>query len=132
MEQKRNEHLASYRNPGRHTSARWPDRLIRLDPPSRDFYPSFRIGASGPRANPLQIQPKPPGRRLIPLSACNERQGEIIEVRLGTITALVTVQIGDDVIESVISRRSAEELNLKKGDRVDAVIEPAEVMIQKD
>jgi len=32
----------------------------------------------------------------------------------------------------VIRKRSAEELNLKKGYRVTAVIEATEVMIQKD
>ena len=35
-------------------------------------------------------------------------------------------------IESVITRRSAEELNLKQGDNVTAIIKATEVMIQKD
>jgi molybdopterin-binding protein len=35
------------------------------------------------------------------------------------------------VIESVISRQSAEELGLKKGDTVAAVVKATEVMISK-
>ena len=46
--------------------------------------------------------------------------------------AHVVVQVGDNVIESVITRRSAEELKLKKGDTVTAIIKATEVMIQKD
>ncbi len=65
------------------------------------------------------------------LSARNHLKGEITEVVLGTVTALITVKVGDNVVESVITRRSAEELGLKKGDKVTAVIKATEVMIQK-
>jgi len=43
-----------------------------------------------------------------------------------------TVKVGKDLVESVITRRSAEELKLKVGDSVTAVIKATEVMIQKD
>lgn len=46
--------------------------------------------------------------------------------------AHVVVRVGDNLIESAITRRSAEELKLKKGDQVTAVVEATEVMIQKD
>jgi molybdopterin-binding protein len=68
----------------------------------------------------------------MPLSARNRLKGEVTEVALGTVTALVTVKVGSDLVESVITRRSAEELKLKKGDKVTAVIKATEVMIQKD
>ena len=68
----------------------------------------------------------------MPLSARNHLKGEVTEVLLGTVTALITVKVGNDVVESVITKRSAEELKLKKGDRVTAVIKATEVMIQKD
>ncbi len=68
----------------------------------------------------------------MPLSARNHLDGEITDVLLGTVTALVTVKVGNNVIESVITKRSAEELSLKKGDKVTAVIKATEVMIQKD
>jgi molybdopterin-binding protein len=66
------------------------------------------------------------------LSARNHLNGEVIDVILGTVTALVTVKVGTDVIESVITKHSAEELKLKKGDKVTAIIKATEVMIQKD
>ena len=68
----------------------------------------------------------------MPLSARNHLKGEITEVLLGTVTALITVKVGDNLVESVITKRSAEELSLKKGDKVIAVIKATEVMIQKD
>jgi hypothetical protein len=38
---------------------------------------------------------------------------------------------GDHIIESVITRRSAEEMALKKGDAVTAVVKATEVMLSK-
>lgn len=68
----------------------------------------------------------------MPLSARNHLKGEITEILLGTVTALITVQVGDNLVESVITKRSAEEMGLKKGDKVVAVIKATEVMVQKD
>jgi molybdopterin-binding protein len=65
------------------------------------------------------------------LSARNRLKGRITEVILGQVTALVTIRVGTNMIESVITRRSAEELKLKKGDTVAAVIKATEVMIEK-
>ncbi len=67
----------------------------------------------------------------MPLRARNHLKGEITDVLLGTVTALITVKVGDNVVESVITKRSAEEMGLKKGDKVTAVIKATEVMIQK-
>ncbi len=66
------------------------------------------------------------------LSARNHLKGEVTDVLLGTVTALITVKVGNELVESVITRRSAEEMKLKKGDHVIAVIKATEVMIQKD
>ena len=65
------------------------------------------------------------------LSARNHLKGTIEEVQWGDVLAHVTIKVGDDVIESVITRRSAEELQLKKGDAVTAVVKATEVMIAK-
>lgn len=69
---------------------------------------------------------------VMPLSARNHLKGEITDVLLGTVTALITVKVGDEIVESVITRHSAEEMKLKKGDKVIAVIKATEVMIQKN
>jgi len=68
----------------------------------------------------------------MPLSARNKLRGKIEEITLGDVMAHVVVRVGDNLIESVITRRSAEELSLKKGDTVNAVVKATEVMIQKD
>lgn len=68
----------------------------------------------------------------MPLSARNHLKGVVTDVLLGTVTALVTIKVGDNVVESVITKQSAGELKLKKGDQVTAVIKATEVMIQKD
>ena len=41
------------------------------------------------------------------------------------------MRVGDSVIESVITKGSAEEIALKKGDAVTAVVKATEVMIAK-
>jgi molybdopterin-binding protein len=66
------------------------------------------------------------------LSGRNKLRGQIEEIVLGDVMAHVVVRVGDNLIESVIARRSAEELNLNKGDSVAAVVKATEVMIQKD
>jgi molybdopterin-binding protein len=66
------------------------------------------------------------------LSARNQLRGTIEDIQIGDIMAHVVVKVGDNLVESVITRNSAEELKLKKGDTVRAVIKSTEVMIQKD
>ena len=53
----------------------------------------------------------------MPLSARNQLEGKVASVKLGDIMAHVVVKIGKSRIDSVITRRSAEDLKLKKGDR---------------
>jgi molybdopterin-binding protein len=66
------------------------------------------------------------------LSARNQLQGVVNDIQLGGVMAHVTVRVGDNVVESVITRRSVEEMKLKKGDHVKAVIKSTEVMLLKD
>jgi molybdopterin-binding protein len=65
------------------------------------------------------------------LSARNQIEGKIVELEVDGVMAHVTVQVGKNLIDSVITRRSAEEMKLKVGDRVSAVIKSTEVMLQK-
>jgi molybdopterin-binding protein len=65
------------------------------------------------------------------VSARNQLKGEITDIVLGTVMAHITIQVGENVIESVITRRSADEMNLKKGDLVTAVIKATEVLVAK-
>jgi molybdopterin-binding protein len=45
--------------------------------------------------------------------------------------ARVVVKVGENTVEGVITRASAEELGLKKGDSIRVVIKSTEVMIEK-
>ncbi len=65
------------------------------------------------------------------VSARNQLKGEITEIVMGTVMAHITIQVGENMIDSVITRRSADELNLKKGDSVTAVIKATEVLVAK-
>ena len=66
------------------------------------------------------------------LSARNRLPGKIVELQLGGVMAHVVVRVGDNLIESVITRRSAEEMKLQVGDAVLAIIKSTEVMLDKD
>jgi molybdopterin-binding protein len=66
------------------------------------------------------------------LSARNQLSGTVEELQIGDIMAHVVVKIGENLIESIITRNSAQELGLKKGDKVKVVIKSTEVMVQKD
>ena len=68
----------------------------------------------------------------MPISARNKLEGKIVAIRTGDIVAHVTIKVGKNLIESVITAQSVEELNLKKGDKVTAVVKATEVMISKE
>jgi len=68
----------------------------------------------------------------MPISARNQLSGRITEIVLGDVVAHISVRVGKNVIESVITRRSVEQMGLKKGDTVTAIIKSTEVMLMKD
>ena len=50
------------------------------------------------------------------LSARNRLEGKVIEIQFGGVMAHVVVQVGKNLVESVITKRSADEMKLKVGD----------------
>ncbi len=67
------------------------------------------------------------------ISARNQIKGVITDIKSGIVTAKVTLDIGGgNMISSVITVDSIEELNLKVGDMVFAIIKSTEVMIGKE
>jgi molybdopterin-binding protein len=67
------------------------------------------------------------------LSARNQLKGKVRSVKLGSVMAEVIVELpGGQEIVSAITRSSAENLNLKEGDEVVAVIKSTEVMIGRE
>lgn len=68
----------------------------------------------------------------IQISGRNQLKGKVTEIQLGDILAEVTIQVGDNLIDAVITRRSAEKLNITVGDEVTALVKATEVMVIKE
>ena len=66
------------------------------------------------------------------LSARNQLKGTVKSAKLGGIMAEVVIMVGEVELVSVITRASAETMNLQPGDSVAAVIKSTEVMILKE
>jgi molybdopterin-binding protein len=65
------------------------------------------------------------------LSARNQFKGNVKSVKLGGIMAEVVVTVGNLEVVSAITRTSAEQMGLKAGEEVTAIIKSTEVLIQK-
>ena len=66
------------------------------------------------------------------LSARNHLRGRIVSLRTDGLMAEVVLRIGDQDLVAVITRSSAERLQLSQGDEVAAVMKATEVMIAKE
>lgn len=73
-----------------------------------------------------------PDLNLKKISARNHLRGTVEDIVLGTVTAKVTVKVGENTIESVITRQSVEEMGIKVGDTVTALIKSTEVMLMTE
>jgi len=66
------------------------------------------------------------------LSARNQIKGKVVEVRKGTTTAHVRIDIGGgNAIVSAITNEAVDDLGLKVGDAAVAVIKASDVMVGK-
>jgi molybdopterin-binding protein len=63
------------------------------------------------------------------VSGRNQLVGRIEEVRVSGLMAEVTLSIGNQIITSIITARSAREMQLKAGQSAAALIKATEVMI---
>ena len=69
---------------------------------------------------------------MMQTSARNRLPGSMTEVKLGGIMAQVGIRVGGDRARGRYHCDSAEELGLRAGDRVFAVIKATEVMLNKE
>jgi molybdopterin-binding protein len=68
----------------------------------------------------------------VKLSARNQLQGRIVEVRKGATTAHIRLDIGNGIIvTSSITNEAVDELGLTVGDQAIAVIKASDVMVAK-
>jgi molybdopterin-binding protein len=71
-------------------------------------------------------------RRTMKLSARNKLKGKIVEVKKGTTTTHVTIDVGGTIITSSITNEAADELTLAGGQSAYAVIKASDVMVGVD
>jgi len=64
-------------------------------------------------------------------SARNKLPGTIKEVNVGAVMAIIKIQVGENIIESAITKDAVEEMKLKAGDKVTAVVKSTSVMVMK-
>ena len=65
------------------------------------------------------------------LSARNQLPGTVKSVVLGAVMAEIVVDVAGHEVVSVITRRSAESLDVKAGDELSVVIKSPDVMLEK-
>lgn len=65
------------------------------------------------------------------LSGRNQLKGEIIEIKLGDVVSEVVVQVGENQIAGVITTTSVDNMKLKVGDHITALIKATEVSFIK-
>jgi molybdopterin-binding protein len=69
----------------------------------------------------------------MPLSARNRLKGVVKGIEKGEVASTIKIEVtGPAVITSMITREAAEDLKLKVGDSVEAVIKASEVMVSKE
>jgi molybdate transport system regulatory protein len=70
--------------------------------------------------------------KSLKLSARNQFKGKVVSVEKGVITAKVKVEVKMPItVTAVITKDAVEELNIKEGDEVVAIVKSTEVMIAK-
>lgn len=66
------------------------------------------------------------------LSARNQFEGQVFEVKRGQTTAHIRIDIGGGtIVTSSITNEAVDELKLKTGDKVTAIIKASDVMVGK-
>ena len=66
------------------------------------------------------------------LSARNQIKGKIVDVKKGTTTAHVRIDIGGQTITAAITNDSVDELKLEKGKTAYAIVKASSVMVGTD
>jgi molybdopterin-binding protein len=66
------------------------------------------------------------------LSARNQINGTVVEVKKGATTSHVRVDIGGNVMTSSITNEAVDDLGIKVGGKVVVVVKASDVMIAVD
>jgi molybdopterin-binding protein len=71
-------------------------------------------------------------RRPMKIGARNQIIGKVTEVKKGSIMCQVKLDVPASKMASVMTLDSAEEMGLKKGDRVRVVVKAIHVLLMKE
>jgi molybdopterin-binding protein len=66
------------------------------------------------------------------ISARNRLKGKIVEVRKGTTTAHVKIDVGGQIVTAAITNESVDELKLAAGQAAYAIVKASDVMVAID
>lgn len=66
------------------------------------------------------------------ISARNRLKGKIVEVKKGTTTAHVRIDVGGQIVTAAITNESVDDLKLAVGQAAYAVIKSSDVMVGID
>ena len=66
------------------------------------------------------------------VSGRNRLKGEVKKVVLGEVMAKIILQVGDNRITLVITKEAAEEMQIKEGKKMTALIKATEVMLMEE
>lgn len=66
------------------------------------------------------------------ISARNQLKGKIVSIKPGVTTTHVKIDVGGQIVTAAITAASAEELGLKPGMEVSAIVKASDVMIGVD
>jgi len=66
------------------------------------------------------------------ISARNSIAGKVVEIKKGPITAHVQISIVGTILTAEVTNETVEELDLKLGDKIYAVVKPNDIMVATD
>jgi len=66
------------------------------------------------------------------LSARNKLAGTVKEINMGQVMTEIVLKIGENEVVAIVTKKSAEGLGLKVGDKAVALIKATEIMVGKE
>ncbi len=67
------------------------------------------------------------------ISARNRIEGVVKKIEKGEVASTVKIEIvGSAILTSMLTKEAVEDLDLKKGDKVEAVIKSTEILVLKE
>jgi molybdopterin-binding protein len=98
--------------------------------------PATRVGRRWlfPRSRLAEMLRDPTSQRAegtVEISARNQLRGRVTGISVGGVMAEVRLKIGEQELVSVITRSSVDQLGIRVGDEVVAIVKATEVLIGK-